>query len=57
MIWVTREDTLNSDELKAFDAQTHSDLKALLLAALAGVVLAFVIALLLMAAMSMTAPA
>jgi hypothetical protein len=44
MVWVTRENAAKRDELKAFDAQTHSDLKALLMAALAGGVLAFVVA-------------
>jgi hypothetical protein len=48
---------LNSGELIAFDAQTRSDLKALLVAALAGGVLAFVVTMMMMAALSMTTPA
>lgn len=54
MVGITGEDVTGSDELKVFDAQTRGDLKALLLAALAGAVLAFVIAALLMVALSMT---
>lgn len=57
MVWITQDYASNSDEPKIIDAQTRSDLKALLLAALAGAVLAFVIAALLMAVMSITSPA
>jgi hypothetical protein len=57
MVWLKEKAPLNSDEVIAFDAQTRSDLRALLVAALAGGVLAFVVAMMMMAALSMTTPA
>jgi hypothetical protein len=57
MIWVKNDNELQGDKLSVFGAQTLCDLKALLLAALAGAVLAVMIALLMMATLSMTTPA
>lgn len=57
MIWSKREPKPHSIALTVLDTQTRNDLKGLLLAALAGVVMALMLAIVLLAALVMTTPA